>query len=55
MRLGEPGRMQAGINVTPLVNVVLVLLIIFMVMTLRCGTNQRSMLPGHREAKRSGR
>ena len=31
MRLGEPGRMQAAINVTPLVDVVLVLLIIFMV------------------------
>ena len=32
MRLGEPGKMQAAINVTPLVDVVLVLLIIFMVM-----------------------
>jgi biopolymer transport protein TolR len=32
MRLGEPGRIQAGINITPLVDVVLVLLIIFMVM-----------------------
>jgi biopolymer transport protein ExbD/biopolymer transport protein TolR len=32
MRLGEPARMQAVINVTPLVDVVLVLLIIFMVM-----------------------
>jgi biopolymer transport protein TolR len=32
MRLGEPGRLQAGINITPLVDVVLVLLIIFMVM-----------------------
>ena len=32
MRLGEPGRIQAAINVTPLVDVVLVLLIIFMVM-----------------------
>ena len=32
MRLGEPTRMQAGINITPLVDVVLVLLIIFMVM-----------------------
>ncbi len=31
MRLGEPGKMQAAINVTPLVDVVLVLLIIFMV------------------------
>ena len=32
MRLGEPARMQAAINITPLVDVVLVLLIIFMVM-----------------------
>jgi len=31
MPIGEPGRMQANINVTPLVDVVLVLLIIFMV------------------------
>jgi len=32
MRLGEPGKIQATINITPLVDVVLVLLIIFMVM-----------------------
>ena len=32
MRLGEPTRIQAAINITPLVDVVLVLLIIFMVM-----------------------
>ena len=32
MRLGEQGKMQATINITPLVDVVLVLLIIFMVM-----------------------
>ena len=32
MRLGEPGKIQAMINITPLVDVVLVLLIIFMVM-----------------------
>ena len=31
MRLGEPGKVQSTINVTPLVDVVLVLLIIFMV------------------------
>ena len=31
MRLGEPARIQAAINITPLVDVVLVLLIIFMV------------------------
>jgi len=33
MRLGEPAKMQAAINITPLVDVVLVLLIIFMVVT----------------------
>jgi biopolymer transport protein ExbD len=33
MRPGEPSRLQASINVTPLVDVVLVLLIIFMVVT----------------------
>jgi len=32
MRLGEPAKLQAAINITPLVDVVLVLLIIFMVM-----------------------
>ena len=32
MRLGESLKMQAAINITPLVDVVLVLLIIFMVM-----------------------
>ncbi|HWR14923.1 MAG TPA: biopolymer transporter ExbD [Terriglobales bacterium] len=32
MRLGEATKMQAAINITPLVDVVLVLLIIFMVM-----------------------
>ena len=32
MRLGESARLQSAINITPLVDVVLVLLIIFMVM-----------------------
>jgi biopolymer transport protein TolR len=32
MRLGEPAELKAAINITPLVDVVLVLLIIFMVM-----------------------
>ena len=32
MQLGEPSSIQSDINVTPLVDVVLVLLIIFMVM-----------------------
>jgi len=31
MRLGEPAKLQVAINITPLVDVVLVLLIIFMV------------------------
>jgi biopolymer transport protein TolR len=31
MQVGEPGKVQSAINVTPLVDVVLVLLIIFMV------------------------
>ncbi|HEU5179711.1 MAG TPA: biopolymer transporter ExbD [Candidatus Polarisedimenticolia bacterium] len=33
MQPGEPGKVQSAINVTPLVDVVLVLLIIFMVVT----------------------
>src|SRR5438093_10781586 len=32
MRLGEPAKMQAAINITPVVDVALVKLIIFMVM-----------------------
>jgi biopolymer transport protein ExbD/biopolymer transport protein TolR len=32
MRIGDPARLQSSINVTPLVDVVLVLLIVFMVM-----------------------
>jgi biopolymer transport protein TolR len=45
MRLGEPGRMQAGINITPLVDVVLVLLIIFMVMAPQMRTGPEVDLP----------
>ena len=45
MRLGEPGRMQAAINVTPLVDVVLVLLIVFMVMAPQMRTGPEVDLP----------
>ena len=45
MRLGEPGRMNAAINVTPLVDVVLVLLIVFMVMAPQMRTGPEVDLP----------
>jgi biopolymer transport protein TolR len=45
MRLGEAGRMQAAINVTPLVDVVLVLLIVFMVMAPQMRTGPEVDLP----------
>ena len=45
MRLGEPARMQAVINVTPLVDVVLVLLIIFMVIAPQMGKGPDVDLP----------
>jgi biopolymer transport protein ExbD len=45
MRLGEPARLQAGINITPLVDVVLVLLIIFMVMAPQMRTGPEVTLP----------
>jgi biopolymer transport protein ExbD len=45
MRLGETGRMQAAINVTPLVDVVLVLLIVFMVMAPQMRTGPEVDLP----------
>src|SRR5262245_9013583 len=45
MRLGEPGQMQATINITPLVDVVLVLLIIFMVMAPRMSKGPDVDLP----------
>jgi biopolymer transport protein ExbD len=43
MRLGESAKMQASINITPLVDVVLVLLIIFMLMApeMRSGPDVR--------------
>src|SRR5258708_14970274 len=45
MRLGEPGKMQATINITPLVDVVLVLLIIFMVIAPQMGKGTDVNLP----------
>ena len=45
MRLGEPARLQSPINVTPLVDVVLVLLIIFMVMAPKMGKGPDVNLP----------
>ena len=45
MRLGEPAKMQAAINITPLVDVVLVLLIIFMVMAPQMRTGPDVSLP----------
>ena len=45
MRLGEPSKMQAAINITPLVDVVLVLLIIFMVMAPQMRTGPEVDLP----------
>jgi len=45
MRLGEPAKMNAAINITPLVDVVLVLLIIFMVMAPQMRTGPDVDLP----------
>jgi biopolymer transport protein ExbD len=45
MRLGEAPRLQAGINITPLVDVVLVLLIIFMVMAPQMRNGPEVKLP----------
>src|SRR5689334_14340028 len=45
MRLGEQTRMQAAINITPLVDVVLVLLIIFMVMAPQMRKGPEVQLP----------
>ena len=45
MRLGEPGKMQAAINITPLVDVVLVLLIIFMVIAPALNEGEHVELP----------
>jgi biopolymer transport protein TolR len=45
MRLGESAKLQASINITPLVDVVLVLLIIFMVVAPQMRTGPEVDLP----------
>ena len=54
MRLGEPGRIQATINITPLVDVVLVLLIIFMVMAPQMRTGPEVDLPKTAQPREQG-
>jgi biopolymer transport protein TolR len=54
MRLGEPAKMQASINITPLVDVVLVLLIIFMVMAPRLSKGPDVALPSTKKPSEQG-
>ncbi len=54
MRLGEPARLQAVINVTPLVDVVLVLLIIFMVMAPTLSKGPDVDLPNTKKPREQG-
>ena len=54
MRLGEHGKMQATINITPLVDVVLVLLIIFMVMAPQMRRGPDVHLPNTTKPKSQG-
>jgi biopolymer transport protein TolR len=54
MRLGEPGQVQAAINITPLVDVVLVLLIIFMVMAPQMRTGPEVALPQTAKPREQG-
>ncbi len=54
MRLGEPAKMQAAINITPLVDVVLVLLIIFMVMAPHMRKGPDVDLPGTTKPSEQG-
>jgi biopolymer transport protein TolR len=55
MRLGEPsGKIQAAINITPLVDVVLVLLIIFMVMAPQMRKGPDVNLPNTTKPKSQG-
>jgi biopolymer transport protein ExbD len=54
MRLGEPGKMQATINITPLVDVVLVLLIIFMVMAPQLSKGPEVDLPDTAKPREQG-
>jgi biopolymer transport protein TolR len=54
MRLGEPRELQAVINVTPLVDVVLVLLIIFMVMAPQLSKGPDVSLPNTAKPRDQG-
>src|SRR5690348_16677875 len=54
MRLGEGAKMQASINVTPLVDVVLVLLIIFMVMAPQMRKGPEVRLPKTEKPSQQG-
>ena len=54
MRLGEGAKMQASINVTPLVDVVLVLLIIFMVMAPQMRKGPDVLLPKTEKPSQQG-
>jgi biopolymer transport protein ExbD/biopolymer transport protein TolR len=54
MQLGEPAKMQAAINITPLVDVVLVLLIIFMVMAPRLSKGPDVVLPNTKKPSEQG-
>ncbi len=56
MRLGEPAKIRSAINVTPLVDVVLVLLIIFMVMApnMRKGPGPEINLPATEKPREQG-
>ena len=56
MQLGEPSRVQSSINVTPLVDVVLVLLIIFMVMApyMRKGPGPEIDMPATQKPPQQG-
>src|SRR5439155_12711279 len=54
MRLGETTRLQASINITPLVDVVLVLLIIFMVMVPQMHKGPDVHLPHSAKAREQG-
>src|SRR6476659_8431649 len=54
MRLGEASRMNAAINITPLVDVVLVLLIIFMVMAPQMRTGPEVTLPKTEKPREQG-
>ncbi|HEY3175409.1 MAG TPA: biopolymer transporter ExbD [Candidatus Polarisedimenticolia bacterium] len=54
MRLGEPAKMQSTINVTPLVDVVLVLLIIFMVVAPQMRPGPEVNLPTTEKPREQG-